>query len=55
LAYKEALDFYRRAKDLDPNYATGRFNMAAALVELSIPTSPSTVTAPARKATIQIS
>ena len=33
-AYEEALDFYRRAKDLDPNYATGRFNMAAALVEL---------------------
>jgi TolB-like protein/class 3 adenylate cyclase/Flp pilus assembly protein TadD len=33
-AYEEALDFYRRAKDLDPNYATGRFNMAADLVEL---------------------
>ena len=33
-AYEEALDFYRQAKDLDPNYATGRFNMAAALVEL---------------------
>jgi hypothetical protein len=31
-AYEEALDFRRRAKDLDPNYATGRFNMAAALV-----------------------
>jgi tetratricopeptide (TPR) repeat protein len=33
-AYQEALDWYRRATDLDPNYATGRFNMAAALVEL---------------------
>ena len=33
-AYEEALDLYRRAKDLNPNYATGRFNMAAALVEL---------------------
>ena len=33
-AYEEALDFYRRAKELNPNYATGRFNMAAALVEL---------------------
>jgi tetratricopeptide (TPR) repeat protein len=33
-AYEEALDWYRRAKDLDPNYATGRFNMATALVEL---------------------
>jgi TolB-like protein/class 3 adenylate cyclase/Flp pilus assembly protein TadD len=33
-AYEEALDWYRRATDLDPNYATGRFNMAAALVEL---------------------
>ena len=33
-AYEEALDGYRRAKDLDPNYATGRFNMAAVLVEL---------------------
>jgi adenylate cyclase len=32
--YEEALDWYRRAKDLDPNYATGRFNMAAVLVEL---------------------
>ncbi len=32
--YEEALDWYRRAKDLDPNYATGRFNMAADLVEL---------------------
>ena len=29
--YEEALDWYRRAKDLDPNYATGRFNMAAVL------------------------
>jgi tetratricopeptide (TPR) repeat protein len=33
-SYDEALDWYRRAKDLDPNYATGRFNMAADLVEL---------------------
>jgi tetratricopeptide (TPR) repeat protein len=33
-AYEEALDFYRRAKELNPNYPTGRFNMAAALVEL---------------------
>jgi TolB-like protein/Tfp pilus assembly protein PilF len=33
-AHEQALDYYRRAKDLDPNYATGRFNMAAALVEL---------------------
>jgi tetratricopeptide (TPR) repeat protein len=33
-AYKEALDWYRRAKDLDPNYATERFNMATVLVEL---------------------
>jgi TolB-like protein/Tfp pilus assembly protein PilF len=33
-AYEEALDFYRRAKELNPNYATGRFNMAAVLVEL---------------------
>jgi tetratricopeptide (TPR) repeat protein len=33
-AYEEALDWYRRAKDLDPNYATGHFNMATALVEL---------------------
>jgi TolB-like protein/Flp pilus assembly protein TadD len=32
--YDEALDWYRRAKDLDPNYATARFNMAADLVEL---------------------
>ena len=32
--YEEALDWYRRAKDLDPNYATGRFNMSAVLVEL---------------------
>ena len=33
-AYDEALGFFRRAKELNPNYATGRFNMAAALVEL---------------------
>jgi len=33
-AYEEALGFFRRAKELNPNYATGRFNMAAALVEL---------------------
>jgi tetratricopeptide (TPR) repeat protein len=33
-AYKEALDFYLRAKELNPNYPTGRFNMAATLVEL---------------------
>jgi TolB-like protein/class 3 adenylate cyclase/Tfp pilus assembly protein PilF len=33
-AYEEALALYRRAKELNPNYATGRFNMAAALVEL---------------------
>jgi TolB-like protein/class 3 adenylate cyclase/Tfp pilus assembly protein PilF len=33
-AYEEALDWFRRAKELDPNYATGRFIMAAALVEL---------------------
>jgi TolB-like protein/class 3 adenylate cyclase/Tfp pilus assembly protein PilF len=33
-SYQEALDWYRRATDLDPNYATGRFNMAADLVEL---------------------
>jgi hypothetical protein len=28
------LDWYHRTKDLDPNYATGRFNKAAAPVEL---------------------
>ena len=33
-AYEEALDLSRRANELNPNYATGRFNMAAALVEL---------------------
>jgi adenylate cyclase len=33
-AYEEALDWYRRANDLNPNYPTGRFNMATALVEL---------------------
>jgi tetratricopeptide (TPR) repeat protein len=33
-AYEEALGLYRRAKELNPNYPTGRFNMAAALVEL---------------------
>ena len=29
-----ALSFYRRAKELNPNYPTGRFSMAAALIEL---------------------
>jgi TolB-like protein/class 3 adenylate cyclase len=33
-AYAEALDLYRRAKELNPNYPTGRFNMATVLVEL---------------------
>ena len=33
-AYEEALDLYRRSIELNPNYATGRFSMAAALVEL---------------------
>jgi tetratricopeptide (TPR) repeat protein len=33
-AYEEALDLFRRAKDLDPNYSSGRFYMAAMLVEL---------------------
>ncbi len=33
-AYEEALDLYRRSKELNPNYATGRFNLAATLVEL---------------------
>jgi tetratricopeptide (TPR) repeat protein len=33
-AYEEALGLYRRAKELNPNYPTGRFNMAAALAEL---------------------
>ena len=33
-AYEEALGLYRRSKELNPNYATGRFNMAATLVEL---------------------
>ena len=33
-AYEEALAFFRRARELNPNYATGRFNMAADLVEL---------------------
>ena len=33
-AYEDALGLYRRAKELNPNYATGRFDMAAALVEL---------------------
>ena len=32
--YEEALDWYRRAKEPNRNYATGRFNMAATLVEL---------------------
>ena len=29
-----ALSLYRRAKELNPNYPTGRFNMAATLMEL---------------------
>ena len=33
-AYEEALGLYRRAKELNPNYPTGRFNVAAALAEL---------------------
>jgi TolB-like protein/class 3 adenylate cyclase/cytochrome c-type biogenesis protein CcmH/NrfG len=33
-AYEEALDLYRRANELNPNYPTGRFIMAADLVEL---------------------
>jgi TolB-like protein len=33
-AYEEALDLYRRSNELNPNYATGRFNLAATLVEL---------------------
>ena len=33
-AYEEAIGLYRRSKELNPNYATGRFNMAATLVEL---------------------
>jgi TolB-like protein/class 3 adenylate cyclase len=32
--YEAALSLYRRAKELNPNYPTGRFNMAAVLVEL---------------------
>jgi TolB-like protein/class 3 adenylate cyclase len=32
--YAGALSLYRRAKELNPNYPTGRFNMAATLVEL---------------------
>src|SRR5277367_6313553 len=32
--YEGALSLYRRAKELNPNYPTGRFNMAADLVEL---------------------
>ena len=32
--YEGALSLYRRAKELNPNYATGRFIMAAVLVEL---------------------
>ena len=34
-AYEEALDLYRRSNELNPNYATGRFNLAATLVELA--------------------
>ena len=33
-ADEEALDLYRRAKEMNPNYATGRFDMAAVLVKL---------------------
>jgi len=33
-AYDEALDLYRRSNELNPNYATGRFNLAATLAEL---------------------
>ena len=33
-AYEEALGFFRQAKELNPNNATGRFLMSAALVEL---------------------
>ena len=33
-AYGEALDLYRWSNELNPNYATGRFNLAATLVEL---------------------
>jgi tetratricopeptide (TPR) repeat protein len=33
-AYEEALGLYRRAKELNPNYASGRFLVAAGLVEL---------------------
>jgi adenylate cyclase len=33
-AYEEALDLFRRSNELNPNYSTGRFIMAAALVEL---------------------
>jgi hypothetical protein len=32
--YEEALSMYRRAKELNPNYPTGRFNRAATLMEL---------------------
>ncbi|HZZ23539.1 MAG TPA: tetratricopeptide repeat protein [Roseiarcus sp.] len=32
--YEGALSLYRRAKELNPNYPTGRFNTAATLVEL---------------------
>jgi tetratricopeptide (TPR) repeat protein len=30
-----ALSLYRRAKELNPKYPTGRFNMAATLIELA--------------------
>jgi TolB-like protein len=33
-AYEDALGLYRRSIELNPNYATGRFNMAAVLAEL---------------------
>ena len=69
-AYEDALNLYRRSIELNPNYCTGRFDMAAALVEFGQldeaktevqaglalnPGFTSAVTAPARRATIQIS
>jgi TolB-like protein/class 3 adenylate cyclase/Flp pilus assembly protein TadD len=36
-AYEEALDLYRRSIELNRNYATGRFYLAATLVELGRP------------------
>ena len=69
-AYEDALDFFRRSKELNRNYATGRFNMVLLWWSWgdsmkrepkskpglpSIPGSPSGVTVRARKATIQFS